>query len=120
MENKRLTEYREDLKRYEYKEDEKGYCWISEGQIVQKLGKLEDLEEQLGCSLDVAFKALKDGIHIEEVKFPYISFEKYVVRGIGLNGLDVISNICSFGECDFTCYYKDYKKTWWLKEDRSE
>ena len=44
----RLTEYREDLKRYEYKEDEKGYCWISEGQIVKKLGQLEDVLEKYG------------------------------------------------------------------------
>lgn len=42
----RLTEYRTDLKRYEYKEDEKGYCWISEGQIVKKLGQLEDVLEK--------------------------------------------------------------------------
>jgi len=44
--NNRLTEYRKDLKRYEYKEDEKGYCWIGEGQIVKKLGQLEDVLEK--------------------------------------------------------------------------
>lgn len=42
----RLTEYRKDLKRYEYKEDEKGCCWITEGQIVKKLGQLEDVLEK--------------------------------------------------------------------------
>ena len=42
----RLTEYRKDLKRYEYKQDENGYCFIQEGQIVNKLGQLEDLMEK--------------------------------------------------------------------------
>lgn len=85
-------------------------------EFINKLGKLEDLEEELGCPLEVVFKALKEGIWVEE----YNSFEKHNVRGIGLKGLEVIDNLCSYGECDFTCYYKDYKKTWWLKEDRSE
>lgn len=51
----RLTEYRKDLKRYEYKQDERGYCFIQEGQIVQKLGKLEDLEEEIGVNNLIAF-----------------------------------------------------------------
>ena len=80
----------------------------------------EDLDEQLGIPLDIAFKALKEGIYVEEGKYPYTSFEKHSVRGIGLNGLNVINNICSFGDCDFTCYYKDYKKTWWLKSNKLE
>ena len=46
----RLTEYRKDLKRYEYKLDERGYCYISEGQIVNKLGKLEDILEKHNIS----------------------------------------------------------------------
>lgn len=83
--------------------------------MYEKLGKLEDLEEQIGCPLEVVFKALKNGIYVEEG-----TFEKYDVRGIELRGLSVISKICSYGECDFTCYYTDYKKIWWLKEDKSE
>lgn len=43
----RLTEYRKDLKRYEYKQDERGYCYIGEGQIVNKLGELEDLIDEM-------------------------------------------------------------------------
>ena len=34
-------------------------------QITQKLGKLEDIEEELGISLEVLFKALKDGIYYD-------------------------------------------------------
>ena len=83
--------------------------------LIQYFLKIHQLEDELGCPLDVVFKALKNGIYIEEG-----TFEKYDVRGIELKGLGVISNICSYGDCDFTCYYKDYKKTWWLKEDKSE
>ena len=36
-------------------------------QITQKLGKLEDIEEELGIPLEVLFKALKDGIYVEFV-----------------------------------------------------
>ena len=42
----RLTEFRKDLNRYEYKQGERGYCFIQEGQLVQKLGKLEDIMEK--------------------------------------------------------------------------
>lgn len=86
--------------------------------LIQYFLKIHQLEEELGCSLDIVFRALKDGIYIEDNTFN--TFEKYDVRGIELKGLGVISNICSYGDCDFTCYYKDYKKTWFLKSDRSE
>lgn len=119
----RLTEYRKDLKRYEYKLDEKGYCFISEGQIVNKLGKLEDLEEELGCPLEVVITPyckrgklevfyrgkMREVIRVvafEEATRPYIDVfyrdnekEQFKVKTIWLD---------------------DYKKTWWLKEDKSE
>lgn len=88
-------------------------------ELYIKLNKYEQLEEQIGCPLDVVFKALKDGIYTKESELDK-ELELYDVRGIELKGLGVISKICSYGECDFTCYYTDYKKTWWLKEDKSE
>lgn len=98
---------------------EKGnYGRISSDMIYNKLGELEDIEQELGCPLDVVFRALKDGIYIEDNTFN--TFEKYNVRGIELIGLSVINKICNYGECDFTCYYDEYKKKWWLKEDKSE
>ena len=77
------------------------------------------LTEQLGCPLEVLVKALENGIYTKESELDK-KLELFEVRGIELRGLGVISNICSYGECDFTCYYTDYKKTWFLKEDRSE
>ena len=103
---------------YKIKGDNTGVC-VSEIPRLNKLGKLEDLEEELGCPLEIAFKALKDGIYTKESELDK-ELELYDVRGIELKGLGVISKICSYGECDFTCYYKDYKKTWWLKENREE
>jgi hypothetical protein len=90
---------------------------------VVKLGKLEDLEEQLGCPLEVVitpyFKRgklevfyrgkMREVIRVvafEEATRPYIDVfyrdnekEQFKVRTIWLD---------------------DYKKTWWLKEDKSE
>ena len=76
--------------------------------ICDKLGKLEDIEEELGCSLEVVFKALKEGIVVPEYDawFPTVSLVKVK-----------LSNIWCF-ECQATLHeLKDYKKTWWLPED---
>ena len=57
----RLTEYREDLKRYEYKRDCKGYCFLCEGQILNKLGQFEDLMEKYEIkSIEELEEILKD------------------------------------------------------------
>lgn len=109
----RLTEFRKDLNRYEYKQDERGYCFIQEGQIVQKLGKLEDLEEELGCPLEVVVKALQNGVYYEDAA----NNMRYMVA-------DLHFNLAG----DFVLYFDDeeyllarnYKKTWWLRKDKSE
>jgi uncharacterized protein YjhX (UPF0386 family) len=82
------------------------------GEEITKLGKLEDLEEQLGCPLDVYYK-LHNKAHI------YDSF------GTPLRILNVLADTIAVrpetfkeGHCFF--YLKDYKKTWWLKENREE
>lgn len=87
---------------------------ITNDMIYNKLGKLEDLEEELGCPLEVVFKSLKNGIYLEERK-------------------SISTEICYHAlECEFVIEWyknkedygyellKDYKKTWWLKEDKSE
>ena len=38
---------------------------IKHKQCVNKLGKLEDLEDELGCSLETLFNALKNGIDMD-------------------------------------------------------
>lgn len=82
-------------------------------QAIQKLGKLEDLEEQLGCPIDVVFKALNDGIYYGDNAnwMMWVAVDLH----INLEGEYVLY----FSDEEYLLT-KDYKKTWWLKEDRSE
>lgn len=94
-----------------------GYTFVeryTEDKIIDKLGKLEDLEEQLGCPLEVVFKALTNGIyngvpeHIEAVGLVI------VFNNFALTCFDIFGNQTG-------CYpTNEYKKTWWLKKDKSE
>ena len=110
--------------------------------LYNKLGKLEDLEEELGCPLDVLVKMWKNHKYyalkprgrtrVRQMDFPVIS---YILKGNKGNKSPYKSN--SFilgGTCyDYDCFDEktrefdgwdvnlaDYKKTWWLREDKSE
>ena len=43
-------------------------------QMFDKLYALEDLEEELGCPLDVVFKALKEGIIVDDTVLIYNAY----------------------------------------------
>lgn len=134
----RLTEFRKDLNRYEYKQDERGYCWISEGQIVNKLGKLEDLEEQLGnnfsgknneCSFNMLFMATQNGFwyQVERNKFIHLVPDDSHSIIYDWNGgypilqyMEVTKDFAYTIQCVYDVYLTDYKKKFWLKEDKSE
>ena len=74
-----------------------------------KLGKLEDLEEEIGCPLEVVFKALKqDYIYTKSGKHSRIEFGTYGFEWCICYGLRTQIRVV------------DYKKTWWLKEYKSE
>ena len=77
------------------------------------------LEEQLGCPLDVREQALKQ----DEI-FYIEKNQNKMIRVVAMN-CGYINN----GECVLNCLangiwfclpVKDYKKTWWLREDKSE
>lgn len=86
---------------------------------IHKLGKLEDLEDELGCSLEVVCKLRTE--------------ESIIVKGYG-NEFETWETddfyliwekepyIEIMKGCEpFRSYkLKDYQKTWWLKKDRSE
>ena len=82
---------------------------------VVKLGKLEDFEEELGCPLEVVVKAIQNGIWYEDVA------NRMTHIGVGL---DTANYDCEYllREYDNTIRFlpRNYKKTWWLKEDKSE
>ena len=76
---------------------------------IKKLGKLEDLEEQIGCPIEVLFRAL-------EQEMIYTAFDNKPHHFMVEN---------RFGKYliydkEWLIELKDYKKTWWLKADRSE
>lgn len=93
-------------------------------QMCDKLFKLEDLEDELGCPLEVVFKALKEGINYnrEDVARTYNVKE----------WLDFATRPRLYYSDDWECWcwelflggyvlkLEDYQKTWWLKGDRSE
>ena len=84
---------------------------IAEANRYNKLAALEDLEEQLGCPLEVLFKAL-----IQEIWYEGNKGYLYHMRG---NELKFLNGWCITNELHYA-NTKDYKKTWWLREDKSE
>lgn len=73
---------------------------------IQKLGKLEDLEKELGCPLEVIIEATrKDIIDRKGIR------HSVLYGGLYLFSLedDELTNIFSL---------KDYRKSWWLVGDK--
>ena len=99
-----------------YDEKKKQYIRLASRLAVDnKLGKLEDLEEQLGCPLDVVVKALKIGIYTNLKNWNREDLTKYFC----LN-LYNIETEWFLGNPIILVNLKDYKNTWFLKEDKSE
>ena len=76
---------------------------------LDKLGKLEDIEEELGIDLVILIKALKNGCYIKpwaEIKY------SYEIR----TGSDNI-NLFLLDENDNDYSLKDYGKTWALTKE---
>lgn len=87
------------------------FC-IRMGRIENKLKELEDLEEQLGCPLDVRERAFDNGFY--DVDGNHYFCEHYV---------PYLKEMHTRGLMDGTSKrfkLKDYKITWFLKKDKSE
>lgn len=82
-------------------------------QCLNKLGKLEDLEEQLGCPLEVLGKALRVGIYTK--KLP--SGDRIKHSGLKLSSTEKGYYLFNETMC---VDVRDYKVLFWLKEDKSE
>ena len=89
------------------------------------LSKYRDLEEELGCPLEVVGRLL---LHKERYIY---TVEKSKLTGEDFMDKHTIVGISEFGVCILTTncvlkteprYYKwnEYKNAWWLKEDKSE
>ena len=83
--------------------------------IYNKLGKLEDLEDKLGCHLDILFKALQNDT---------IKYKDWICEGISLyyNGAGNYCFATSYQDMYGTTKYIDeidvatYGIDWWLVE----
>ena len=94
---------------------------------VDKLGKLEDIEDELGCPLNVVFKALKESFGGVEYKVENETVEGSLANIYHSIGGYWMGEFCPRGyilgtreQYTKTLHLKDYKKTWCLKEDLSE
>ena len=100
---------------YRLKEADSVFGWENGIRLVQIVGKKEDLEEELGCPMEKLVQFSKQetvytiyGTHTNEIVIVDLNLGRI---HISING-DINNSYC--------LYFKDYKKTWWLKEDRSE
>lgn len=92
--------------------------------LYNKLGKLEDLEEEIGCPLEVLFKLAKQRhFYYEENEelhlincFDIELFNNKIY--FDSNWIDHDIELGDFGTIELP--FKDYGITWWLKKDRSE
>lgn len=115
------------------KKDQYGdYMPIYYKEVCDKLYALEDIEQDLGCPLEVVFKALKNG-SCGSI-YTFIQNDYNEIYKIGLYKAIIINGLtreCNGKDFYFSCYdsltykgykfyLKDYQKTWWLKEDGSE
>jgi len=94
-------------------------------EVTHKLGVTEDLEEQLGCPLEcmvAVFKAMQqDYIYCD------IGNGMYKLHNFRLDYVDLADDVYFTRseyhyvlDDDCCIFVKDYKKTWWLREDKSE
>ena len=86
---------------------------VSNYDIIQKLGQLEDIEDELGIDLITLFKALNNSIYIKE------NYDgTFVDRTLWSSNCI----ICGLGDPiikvdEYAVYTKDYGKTWALKKE---
>lgn len=82
--------------------------------LKEENAKYKQLEEQLGCPLEVRERALTNGIYIKNIDGDMVNFKVMLVyKNKELGYYFRIVN-------DGVVLLKDYKKTWFLKEDKSE
>lgn len=97
--------------RYTLKDDEYWVKSDNREKAIQKLGQLEDIEEELGIDLVTLFKVLKNGVY-------YKNEFGEIVRGYPRYESDVEEYVIG-GVRDYT-FLKDYGKTWALTKEELE
>lgn len=91
-------------------------------ELYVRLNKYEKLEEEIGCPLEVRCKVFPNsyiytfGTSMETQDV--ITRRKVIT--IDKEGIYILYTTASGKERNMTLSWKAYKKTWWLKEDKSE
>ena len=101
-----------EIDNYIDKMEEENAIYVDKG--LEYAEKYHKIEEQIGCPLEVREQALVNGIYIENIYGELINFKVMLVYKN--KELGYYFRIINDGYVLLT----DYKKTWWLKEDRSE
>lgn len=84
-------------------------------ETVNKLGRFEDLEEQLGCPLEVVLEALKNGIYCVDNDNQVIrKFKAPLCFNSTSKEFYWSGNIIGYPDL------KDYGKTWFLKGEKND
>ena len=85
------------------------------GNAIDKLGQLEDIEDELGIDLTTLIKAMKDGIFHNQLVG--ISDEAWRCQ-VDLKNKRFYYHIEDMGGSWYIyCYFKDYGKTWALTKE---
>ena len=84
-------------------------CFTMYGDPIQKLGQLEDVEEELGIDLIILIKALKNGCYVK----PWTEIKHTYEIRTGSNNIDLFL----LDENDNDYSLKDYGKTWALTRE---
>ena len=81
-------------------------------QCIKRSDKYGELEEEIGCPIEVRCKITNDlSIYDKEGN-------RWIISQIEETYIDAYSSKDNYYTMIFP--YKDYQKSWWLKEDRSE
>ena len=115
--------------RLTYKINDKEYapCKNTGWKTFDKLGQLEDIEDELGIDLIILFKALKNGVYVRLLDYTKPTFKKTFIDSYNMNikseNIDIRRDILYNG-FDLTgghlYYFKDYGKTWALTKEELE
>ena len=104
--------------------------------LIKDIEKYWNLEEELGCPLEVVFKAMTMGIIVRnhedliemgysdrKDKYVYFSTEEIYLKNWQSHGIEKTTNCfqITYGDDGEWCVYlKDYQKTWWLKGEKDD
>lgn len=92
--------------------------------VVQKLGKIEDIEEELGIDIVTFCNALKNGIYAKD---HWVVFQPYVIKHYNTNEYEFIVNwkdksfeiVEEFNEevIEQRAFFEDYGEEWALTKE---